>query len=30
METEGGKIIGNNAPPELKGLTIKIPTEVRN
>jgi len=28
MESEGGKIIGKNAPDELKGMTIKIPTKV--
>jgi len=30
MESGGGKIIGENAPIDLKGLTVKIPTEVRN
>ncbi len=30
MESSGGKIIGKNAPVDLKGSTVKIPTEVRN
>lgn len=30
MESKGGKIIGKNAPDELKGMTEKIPTEVRH
>ena len=30
MESNGGKIIGKNAPADLKGSTVKIPTEVRN
>ena len=30
MATQGGTIIGKNAPPELRGQTIKVPTEVRN
>jgi hypothetical protein len=30
MESSGGKIIGKNAPADLKGTTVKIPTEVRN
>ena len=30
MESQGAKIIGKNAPNDLKGKTIKIPTEVRN
>lgn len=29
MATEGGTIIGKNAPPELVGETVRIPTEVR-
>jgi len=28
MESEGGTIIGKNAPPELRGQSVKIPTEV--
>jgi len=30
MESKGGEIIGKNAPDKLKGMTKKIPTEVRH
>ncbi|WP_263408413.1 RHS repeat-associated core domain-containing protein [Terriglobus tenax] len=29
MESNGGKIVGKNAPANLRGQTVKIPTEVR-
>jgi hypothetical protein len=29
MASKGGKIVGKNAPPELRGQTVKIGTNVR-
>jgi len=29
MESKGGKIVGKNAPENLRGQTVKMPTEVR-
>jgi RHS repeat-associated protein len=30
MESKGGKIVGKNAPANLRGQTVKLPTKVRN